>query len=242
MFNLLKADFYKLKKSKAFLFSMVACLGLGAIHMLMPGAPAEIMGVDSGLGALELLAINFHPQIFVAFIVVFVTAEFQLGTIKNTISRGISRRQIYLSKFIVTNVATVVLLLIYVLIHVVFGTIRWGFNPYETISIYQVANFIGLHLLFVIAYTAFFMLIAILFRHLAGALVTGYLYIIMIGLLFLAEVEGSLIRYELHWNVNNFGIFEPTYPEPWHGIIVALAWIVISLILGVIIFKKQDIK
>ena len=117
MVNLLKADFYKLFKSKSFLFTVIACLGLGAIHVLIPNAPADLMGVNSGMGSLTMLGTNFHVQIFAAFIAVFVTIEFHLGTIRNTISRGTSRLQIYLSKFIVTSVATVILLLIYILIH-----------------------------------------------------------------------------------------------------------------------------
>jgi len=240
MFNLLKADFYKLRKSRTFLFSVLACLGLGAIHILIPDAPADLFGINSGVGALEMLATNFHIQIFVAFIAIFVTAEFHLGTIKNTISRGVGRIQIYFSKFLVSSIATVALLLIYVLIHMVLATIRWAFNPYDIITISEAINFIALHALFIAAYTAFFMFIAIAFRNLAGALVTSYLYLIVI--MIILPAEGTLVRYELNWIVRNFGVFEPTYPELWHGIIVALAWMAISLVTGVAIFKKQDIK
>ena len=240
MFNLLRADFYKLRKSKAFLFTAVACLGIGAIHMLIPDAPADLMGIDSGLGALEMLATNFHAQIFVAFVVVFITAEFHLGTIKNTISRGTGRMKLYLSKFIVTSVATLLLLFVYTLVHVVFGTMRWGFSPYEGIPVYQIVNLIGWHMLFVTAYTALFMLISIAFRNLAGAMVASYLYLITVALLLPAD--GALVRYELQWNVRNFGTLELAYENHWHGIVVALAWLVVSLALGVVIFRRQDIK
>jgi len=239
MFNLLKADFYKLVKGKVFWFSVLACVGIGLIHVLIPNAPADLMGIDSGLGTLELLATNFHIQIFVAFVAIFVTVEFQLGTIKNTISRGVGRLQIYFSKFIVTAVGTVGLLLIYILIHVVLGTMRWGFNPYD-MMIYEVVCLIALHALFVIAYTAFFMLIAILFRSLAGALVTSYLYLII--MMIILPAEGRLVRYELDWIVRNHGMFESTYTNGLHANMVVLAWIVVSLVLGIVIFKRQDIK
>ena len=240
MFNLLKADFYKLLKSRTFLFTILACLGIGLIHMLLPDGPADMMGVNSGIGALEMLGTNFHIQIFVAFITIFVTVEFHLGTIKNSISRGTGRIQIYLSKFLVSSTATVALLVVYTLIHIILGAIRWVFNPSDIITLPDAINFIALHALFVIAYTAFFMLIAIAFRSLAGALVTSYLYAIVITILLPAE--GSLVRYELHWNVRNYGVFEPIYSNQWHGIIVALVWIAISLVAGLMIFKKQDIK
>ena len=240
MFNLLKADFYKLRKSKALLFTALACVALGMIHILIPDAPGDMLGVDSGVGALEMLYTNFHIQIFVAFIVIFITAEFHLGTIKNTISRGTGRTQIYLSKFLVCSIATIALLLIYAVIHVMLGTIRWEFNPNNLITISEGIRFIALHALFIIAYTAFFMFIAITFRNLAGALVSSYFYLIVI--MIIIPADANLVRYELDWNVRNFGLFEPTYSDLWHGIIVALAWMIIPLIAGLVVFKKQDIK
>ena len=92
----------------------------------IPGVPADMMDINGGVDAFELLSSNMQAQIIAAFVTVFVTTEFHFETTKTTISHGMGRIQIYFSKFLICSVGAVVILLAFASAHVIIGTPQLG--------------------------------------------------------------------------------------------------------------------
>ena len=91
-----------------------------------------------------------------------------------------------------------------------------------------------------VADTAFFMFVAFTFRNLGVFLVTNDAHLMIILIVMPAGTDFP--RYELDWHVATLGRFAPDSNDVWHGIIVVFAWVVTWLIVGVAVFRKQDIK
>jgi len=145
--SLLRADFYKLKRSKSFwicslvgvAFAVLMVIGTNAsINRLMaadptsPGyATAQAMhAAASAVWAIpSFLSQNFIVLLAGIFASVFITAEFGNGTIKNTVSRGSERVTVLLSKFVTSGVASLFIFAVSILTLVVAGSIAWGFDP-----------------------------------------------------------------------------------------------------------------
>ena len=106
MSNLLKYDFYKLIRSKSFYICTILSLFISVLTVYLSGyfyngtgynlfKPYDsLMGISDGLVSSVLLII--------IAIVIFIPSDFSFGTIKNMISSGASRVNIYLSKLIVS--------------------------------------------------------------------------------------------------------------------------------------------
>ena len=134
MLNLLKSDFYKLKKSKSLWICIVLCVVFDVImvsaiqmdftHELANpnmGNPEYVHALElssnaSGIWALSyFLPLGLNVLIVGVFIAVFVSSEFGFGTMKNTLSRGADRTKVFLSKVIVCSCASVVMLFMFML-------------------------------------------------------------------------------------------------------------------------------
>jgi len=250
LLNILKSDFYKLGKSKTFLICTLLSVGMSLLLVATMTNPeaADMFGEQSGIGALTgLLAMNAHLQVIAAFVTVFVTLEFRLGTIKNTISRGAGRVQVILSKFLVSSVASIIILLAFMLTIMLSGTILWGFDPSGIVTISGLIRMLTLQILITIAYTALFTFISIAFRNLAGALVTSFVYVaifpfILGGLTHLFGGGIDFSRFSLEWAMANLATLSPAPGDILRGVIIALIWMAVALEIGMGIFYKRDVK
>ena len=150
MFNLLKADLYRTKKSKSLYVVAIVCIVfvllsallyrgielvadtmLSTENVLVGGeaiGEIENMGnalVDSFSSATafsttqEILKSDTLIYCLIAIFILVSAVEFSSGTIKNSLTAGINRKNIYLSKFALSCLYTIG----YYIIFFVFGDI-----------------------------------------------------------------------------------------------------------------------
>lgn len=200
----------------------------------------EIFHSSFGIGISEVLI-----GILVA---AFLAKEYTNRTIKNILAYGKKRSQFYLAKFSALVVAIVILLAALTIIPTVGNTIINGWG--ESFEVSQLLGMFGTFIASVItnsAVAALVMIIAILAKSNGGTI--G----IVVGVFILLPTIASYI-----YGINN--VFDKIYEvTPFYNnqlansiyatngdvlraIIIAIITMVIALIAGISIFKKQDIK
>lgn len=126
MKNILKAEFFKLKKSKTVLICGII---LGAYAVLTAALYLLIFGLASGgeggffTADLSLVLFSSGFQVFMILTTVvicsFYSGEYRQGIIRNSLCAGVSRSRVYLAKFITAMIITAA---VYVLVTLFFLT------------------------------------------------------------------------------------------------------------------------
>ena len=250
MLNVVKSDFYKLWKSKFFkgcVFAsfIVAIIFVGALHT------GVIHATVDGRGAAEMLAqimfAGFYIYIFAVFTSLFVASEFQYGTIKNMLSRGAGRTKVFFSKVIVCISANLVMLAIFICTVLIVGTVLWGFDPNGIGAFSGLLAMIPLQAFMIIAYSILFTSTSIAIKGMVSA-ITVNLASLMIFTVLLNSVSAlfsksfTLADYWIGSSVMDLATLTPSAEDIVRGLIIAVAWSVMSATIGLLLFKKADVK
>ena len=142
MQNLLKSDFYKLFKMKSFYVCAIIAAAMAAISMFLDSQLNNMMQsmtdtVSSAMMSTQIITLkNILPTIisptgdyFILVIIgvcLFITIEYNAGTLKNIAARGFKREYIFLSKIIVCVVEAFIITLCFAVSCVIFGLIFLG--------------------------------------------------------------------------------------------------------------------
>ncbi|MFP3155008.1 ABC transporter permease [Lachnospiraceae bacterium ZAX-1] len=268
MRNILKSDFYKLKKSKAFWICAVLSLVLGVFLVIAMQAGMNIaqselervatdpeyrsmlaMVPNAGgawmLGNILSMGLN---TIFVGvFVGIFVSSEFVYGTMKNTISRGAGRIKVFASKFFVCACAALLMLLTFMAAALVTGTAIWGFDPNGIVTVSGMLGMILPQVLLTLAFTALFTFISTTLRSSGGAMAVNIICVTMASTLLSAlnTLFGGRINLNHYWiggAMNKLATITPASDDIVRGVIIAVCWRVAALLFGTIVFKKRDVK
>lgn len=264
MLNILKSDFYKLRKSKAFwictflciafAFLMVSALQVGITRAIAnPNDPelAQMLEMQpqlSGVFAVTtFLPMGFNIIFVGVFIAIFVSSEFAFGTMKNTLSRGAERIKVFFSKFVVCGSAALVMLLAFIATLLTAGSIMWGFDPGGIATYSGLLGIVLLQALMIIAFTALFVFISMTMRGTGGAIATNIICVTMASTLLsaISMLFGGAINlsdYWLMWGVEKLAAISPPSGDIWQGIFIALGWGIASMVIGSVLFKKIDVK
>src|SRR5690625_1703070 len=118
MTNLLKAEMFKLGKNRAFWMILAISVGLSTLmHYLimvgwwmMDGTPFDAVGLG-GMNALSMLLVPAFFNLMIGTLAAFfISTEFGAGgVIRNQILSGRHRSQIYVSKYIVYTLGSVLI-------------------------------------------------------------------------------------------------------------------------------------
>lgn len=157
MGSLIRSDFLKLKKSSTFWVCMVISLLMGMLMAVLyyivwvnigstlreQAEMMKWMGVESGTFE-EALAVFPEPNVFeyanallcdtnvlyigAIVIGVFVGSEYSMGTVRNSISRGIQRYKLIISKFIVSSASMLFVVIAYVASGSLASVVMFGFS------------------------------------------------------------------------------------------------------------------
>ena len=254
--NLIKSEFYKLKVSKSFSLCLFVSAGLAlfiafALKMGVAGRGAEdfaaIAETISAVTFIELtLGLGFLPTIFAIFVSLFTAGEFHNGTMKNYVSRGFNRVQIYLSKLNVCGIAILTMLAVYILVSCTVGSLLWGFDPYSIATFSNIAiMLLGIGLL-MLAYSSIFVFISMWLRNIGAAVAVnvGMVFLLSSVLMAINNIIGDSLTVSDYWLTDNITALASLSPENGifqRGMIVGLYYLVGSTVLGCILFKTQDI-
>ncbi len=180
MKNLLKADFSRLLKNKAFLFTAVITLAISLYYAI--SAHQDMIKAQ---GSINYYPLEFIPAI--AFLVAICTAffsgsNFSSHTVRNKLSCGYSKVQIYLSNSIVSAVVSVLYCAIYSIVGI-------DLIKHDVISAGVFFAMISIGALSIIAAGAMATFFAFIIR---GKAVPGVLVVLLLaGMMFLSSYLGS---------------------------------------------------
>ena len=266
MLNILKSDFYKLKKSRAFWIFVALSLIAGAVVVVAfhtelqhdlainnPGdhdyvqalATSKLASAVWGLD--QFLSMNFNTLIVGVFISIFVTSEFVYGTMKNALSRGADRVKVFCSKLVVCGTAAVIMQVLFIAGLFVAGTLVWGFDPNHISTAGSLLRVLLSQILVILSFTVLFTSIATAIRSNGGSIATNIICATMISTFFSAF--NVFFNYKIVVNdywiggvVSKLATFTPASGDVLHGILVVLVWGAASLLAGTTLFKKMDVK
>ena len=253
MLNVLKSDLYKLSLRKSF---YICGLLSGAFGVFLVVLLNNLFSAgDIGFNGIRSIVVGIDKiTIFVAVVLsVFVPSEFALGTIKNSVSKGISRVEIYLSKLAVGVFVSLAYTLFSGLCGFVSGSIMWGVGTVSTDEALGILKVIGLFLLAEVCVQSVFIMVGFLVRH-TGATAAINLVIILVA----DQVVFPIIDYVVeHWALLGYTIKSSEY---WvgsyvstfldenikqeminKGLAVCLVYLVLATAIGIIDFCRRDV-
>lgn len=163
MGNLLKMEWYKLRKQRAFKVLLLVVVGLAIFSALAEG---DLMLSDSGkMGLANAFADIFMLLPGAVFAGFYFGGDFAHKTIQTLLAQGYSRSQVLWAKTIVFWVGISIMLLLYPLITVVVKTIEFGWGEAFTMaSVGYILRVLILGSILNLGTTSVFILIAFLCR------------------------------------------------------------------------------
>jgi ABC-2 type transport system permease protein len=254
MGNLMKTEWYKLKKDRSLWLLSALLIMLAVLFPLdtmrsFDGISDPSKKNDYYIG--NILSINTDivkllPAILAGF---FIASEFSLGTMKSIVSSGNSRIRIYLAKLAVFSVGSVIILLILPILMMGFSVIYMGFEVMPEWTFY--AQTVGLIALYAAAFASVMAFFAVAFADsgktigfllLFLALVNSVLELVSSKIPFLAPaIDNSIFMSQQsilaigqigHWDSDAWFTFI------WVPVLTFLAF----AILGGLLFSKKEIK
>ena len=248
MFNIIKADFYKLWKSKILLWITLGFLGIlllgnglaqggdGVMTLMSDSMNYNLIHFDKK-GTQMMIELLKGSNVILFFLIpiiinVFIS-DFKYKTIKNTVSYQYSRITIYLSKMLVCALFALILPVLYVVL---------GFVSIQLSDLIIVLKIIVLQLPLYIGFIGVMIFIGILFKsNMATTLFTVLYQFIMI---FVSEIVTSIHLSEIdpvtcldHLAYLNSLSATIICKTEFVGFIL----IILSLILGIYVFCYRDI-
>lgn len=249
MDNLLKSEWYKLRKDRSFWVLILFLFAFAVLYPLTLQSGQGVNGNDYYRG--YILSINNEivrllPAILAGF---FIASEYSMGTMKSIASSGNSRIRIYFAKLTVFSIGSIIILLILPIFMMFASAIYNGFNDMPEWTFYLQS--IGLIALYAAAFASIMALFATLltdsgkaigFLLLFFGLIGGLLEYLSAKVVFLEPFithsifmsHGSIITIDQigHWNSDDVFTF----------VVVPILTFLVFGFLGSFIFRKQEIK
>ncbi|MDD3173918.1 MAG: ABC transporter permease subunit [Herbinix sp.] len=261
MSNLLRSDFYRLFKSKSFYICTAVVLFFSALTIFMLDwasnlASGEGNAMDATLFYKDGITYGMtafasgNLQMILAIVTaIFVTAEFAHGTMKNVVSKGFSKIQIYLSKLITMIAATYMIILATLIVGTICATIVTGtLGDFTGEYVSLLLKTAGIELLLNAALTAVFVLVAMFIRNLGGVIAFNIIGIMSIGQLLFTILEyivRSKIKFSefsLTYNISFYLGNTADTGDYLRSILVGLIFLIVCTALGIFTFIKSDVK
>ncbi|MEG0614831.1 MAG: hypothetical protein RR540_03670 [Oscillospiraceae bacterium] len=271
MLNLIKADLYKLFRSKSFYICgiisvamiLISAVTLELVSSFDFGAFAgEIEGMEQISGffndvtaftfpTFAIVSNGFYIVFGIAF-ALFATADFSTGTIKCTVSKGFERWKVFASKAVVTGICGAILIGSTIISAFVFGAIFFGFEGTTAAIVLGFLGFLGLQILLIFAFSFFVTMVSFLFRGVGATIAVsvcaiGFWQVICSGLNWLLAVllniDTKIENYtSVFANSVQVATINPASNDVIRSILVAIGFIAISSFISIITFNKRDIK
>lgn len=265
MTNLIKSDLYRLKKNKTFkkcIFSMAIFIILITSLFSEPGSEIGIITtqVDNRMygfvlnsslvreGPMEIFSIALGFTGIICIMLLFIVGElvmerYEFGVIKNTVSYGHNRYKIYISNLSCIFVAIILLSIMTIVVSCGIWNVIYGMNKGITGSEFtMILKVIIVWLIILCAMASIYTMIHTLARKKTTVLGLSVLFVVFIPMS-LIELKISYINYKIPMLMLMDLCSMPFNNELLVTFLVnSILIILISTILGCIIFNKQDIK
>lgn len=199
MINLLKGEFYKLFRSRAFYVSAAVSVFfvIFMYGMLVTADKVQSGQMDNGTGGvvvengqeneppileqlgnldvLQQLYANCNRFLIVVFASIFVIGEYTNGAVKNVVGKGYTRWQIFLSKFISVSAATIIFMLITTAASLIAGRMVLVNQTYDHAFFTDLFTYLGIQTLLSVGICGMSMLVAEVCRSLGAGITINFL-------------------------------------------------------------------
>ena len=241
MHKLIHADLYRLfRRPYLFVLTGILCV-LAVFFNLMFSADASIQKTFQ----FSLNYLKFLPLFEVMIVDIVMAEENKFNTLKNTISSGFGRNCVYKGKLITSLILTVFCNGIAFVFYLCSAFLRLHGNGLTSAFMGDYLLHIAVALLLIVGAMFVAMVFAVAFQKNAVYIFAFIGFILILPLVF----EGFGIRidiFRLLYKITIFGQAEGLYDiknaQLYEPILVAILHIVISGIIGIHIFKKQEIS
>lgn len=271
MLNLLRVEQYKLMKNKVFwvLVSIIVAVAFVSVFLFfleekgilesIEGENFSIVVNEQETEFMPTGGISFFmeitPEWMITVLLISVLGAFMIatenliGTIKNTVSIGYSRHQIYLSKLVVFNIGTIVLHLLISVAFGVFGTLFFGIGDLPPMDEFILIGKIGLlSSLYLISFATIAMFFSMIVRGSGLAILISFTFFLICGpfLTFLAQkyiLFETMSHYSVYYRFMTIMGSDLNQAKILLELItIPIITSIVFIILGMIIFKKKDIQ
>lgn len=251
MLNLLRADFYKLRRSNSY-FICLGILVLFVAYIIIDFSSSAHIKEQLSPSTFHWTYMLFNEKAFLPyfiplfqaiFITMLITSEYSTGTIKDSVSLGFSRMQIYISKLITLSVGTILMMIVAIFTTAI--TSIFVFGVYGSFTLFDMLLLFRMLLIQVLLYTAYasvFLMISFLIKNIGGTMAFNIFFCLILGSLSSLVGNSYLGRILLLMNFSPTAVPHPRTVDIRIAIIVGLAYLIIFSGIGGLTFKKQDIK
>lgn len=173
------------------------------------------------------------------FVTLFVIFDFSEGTTKNIISRGYTRKELFLSKYITAVIA--VFLIDFIVSFLLFIFLAKNGIGFESNMIYKLIGYIFV----VFGQVAFFTSIAYMLEKTGAALVANILIPMFMPLILLFIEAKIKINLSSYWLTEANTILAKktiTFSSTIHCVTLSICYMVVFLALAILITAKKEIK
>lgn len=276
MINLLKGEFYKLFKSRAFyvctaiaVFTVILVYGMlvmadgiqsGELDNGTGGVVVEssqeneppILEQMTNAGVLQQVYASFGAFIIVSFVSIFVIGEYTNGAVKNVVGKGYPRWKIFAAKYISALTATIILMIVMAVVNLICGMILLKGQTVDQAFFINLLQFTGIELLLGAGLAGISILVSELCRTLGAGITIGIGIVtfssVVTGLLDLAVKlvnPDSAFTFADYWVLDLLGscpVEDINADFVIRAVLVGMAWLAAAAGLGLLHFKKADIK
>ena len=202
MRDIIKSEFYKVRKSvvtKVTAICMLAIAGvqiLGYLYAKLSGGIWE--EIFQGTRGCDTYAYFCTGSFFLVFVAMFIggmiTNEFAHGTVRQMVSRGVPKFKIALGQYLALSVNMTVIALIPAILLMAVGTACWGFG---SVSVPRFLLIVFGQLAVIWSYTGISMLIAHITR--SGGLAIGLNILFLLGGSLATQILAVLTEQDWIW-------------------------------------------
>lgn len=196
----------------------------------------------------QMFASNLVGFAIAIFISIFVIGEYGNGTMKNLVGKGYSRDMVFLSKLLAAVFSAALMSLLITALTVLLGLPFMGSQGFAALDWKDLAAYTGMQLAFVVSYTSVAVMIGEVTRSLAAGISLN-----MAILCFSTTATGLLDLFldKYHIEISKFWILNLQAKCPVsdlgqefaiRGLLVSLGWFLLAAGLGLLHFKKRDVK
>lgn len=263
MINLLRGDFYKLKKCKAFYSTIIIVIVFILFTYGVYELSDKMMQQQEGTEAVQSVwedvnLVEVTQRVFnicstlstVIFVAIFYYVDYEGGAMKNIVGKGYDRWKIFLSKYLATNGAMLIMQVIMVfatwLCMVIFaGPDRIASADYSNLIVYT-----SLQLLLGVSLTTIVIAINQFCRNLGAGITIGVSILLFsdavaAGVDLLLKYLKFNVKFSDYWVyslISNCPIADIGSNWVIRIVLSSLVSIAIALAVGTIHFQKTDIK
>ena len=260
MINMMRADLYRIFRSKAIYITFVVMVVILFLQInahqtgtniginFTMGEDFYLESVATGAVAAQVILQSMGDMIFILLPLILAVsmAVFSSGTIKNDLSMGTSRVRLYLSKWVLSAAVCATYIVLYISIAVIFATVSNGLGYWGNGLLANVLRIFGMQMLFVLAFSSVGVFLCfvtkksaiVIASYIAFALLPPMIAALLHGII--PSVMEAYVNYDL-WL--QFTIFSQVADANiFRGLAVGLAYLIVPTVGGIMLFKKAEIK